>query len=276
MIKLFTMVKDEVDIIKEWIIYHGCLFGWQNIFIIDNDSTDGTFEIIQEFAHLINVYQKSDYKLKGQYMQELIQEHCSDKSIAIPIAIPIDIDEFIIYYDKENNKINTDRDFIINYILQLKPASVYKMNYINPINTCEDGYDQAIKMLEYGSYADYDNLAKSFINTSLFTGKIDHGNHIICENYLLTNICLIHYHSRNINQLKKKILNNIIGLGYPNNIDALTEIITKNNICPGNHHVKNQIMVLNNTFRFKSVKVLDIDNLINLVEFTIKIKYGYY
>ena len=30
-IKLFTRVKDENDIVREWIIYHGELFGYENI-----------------------------------------------------------------------------------------------------------------------------------------------------------------------------------------------------------------------------------------------------
>ena len=45
-VKLFTMVKDEVDIIEYWIMYHGKLFGYENLFIVDNMSTDGTFEKI--------------------------------------------------------------------------------------------------------------------------------------------------------------------------------------------------------------------------------------
>jgi hypothetical protein len=50
-IKLFTMVKDEIDIIRDWIIYHGCMFGWDSIYVIDNFSTDGTYEIIDNVAH---------------------------------------------------------------------------------------------------------------------------------------------------------------------------------------------------------------------------------
>ena len=33
MIKLFTMVRDEVDIIEDWILYHGTLFGFENLFL---------------------------------------------------------------------------------------------------------------------------------------------------------------------------------------------------------------------------------------------------
>jgi hypothetical protein len=44
MTKIFTIVKDEVDIVDDWLIYHGCMFGWNNIYIIDNYSSDGTWE----------------------------------------------------------------------------------------------------------------------------------------------------------------------------------------------------------------------------------------
>ena len=37
-----TMVKDEVDIVEHWINYHGKLFGYENLFIVDNMSSDGT------------------------------------------------------------------------------------------------------------------------------------------------------------------------------------------------------------------------------------------
>ena len=75
MIKIFTMVKDENDIIIDWILYHGYIFGYNNIYIIDNFSTDGTYELILKFNNLINIYRKDDYKKKGVYMTELINKY---------------------------------------------------------------------------------------------------------------------------------------------------------------------------------------------------------
>ena len=40
MTKIFTMVKGEVDIVNEWVLYHGSLFGFQNLYVIDNLSKD--------------------------------------------------------------------------------------------------------------------------------------------------------------------------------------------------------------------------------------------
>ena len=51
-VKIFTMVKDEEDIIEYWINYHGSIFGYRNLYIIDNMSTDGTYEKIMKYKPL--------------------------------------------------------------------------------------------------------------------------------------------------------------------------------------------------------------------------------
>ena len=74
MVKIFTMVKDEVDIVREWIIYHGDIFGYSNLYIIDNYSSDGTWELLQEYKNTIHIYRLPNYNLKGKYMTLLIQK----------------------------------------------------------------------------------------------------------------------------------------------------------------------------------------------------------
>ena len=102
-IKLFTIVKDETDIVAEWVHYHGQIFGYSNLYIIDNVSTDGTYEKLLKLKqdHGCSVVQMNDYKLKGEYMSRLIREFCSNKTddgdYKTPIAYPLDIDEFIAY-----------------------------------------------------------------------------------------------------------------------------------------------------------------------------------
>jgi hypothetical protein len=124
------MVKGENDIVKDWVMYHGNLFGYKNLYIIDNFSRDGTYEIIQEFKDLINIYREPDYKKKGEYMTKLIKHNSygNDK-----IAFPIDIDEFIVYYDKDSNskEISIDKDLINNYIKYDYSGAPWKKSIIN-------------------------------------------------------------------------------------------------------------------------------------------------
>ena len=95
------------------------------------------------------------------------------------------------------------------------------------------------------------SAAKSFFNTKYYNGTIDHGNHIHCNDYHLTKICLVHYHFRNAEQMKNKIINNIQGFGYKNDLNFLKNLIQNNPNCEKNHHVRNQIGILENNYTYK-------------------------
>jgi hypothetical protein len=86
------MQKDEEDILQDWIIYHAYLFGLNNLHIIDNHSGQPSKKILEYYRlQGLNVYTRSDYTKKGDYICELIKansDHCD-------LAIPLDLDEFI-------------------------------------------------------------------------------------------------------------------------------------------------------------------------------------
>lgn len=262
MVKIFTMVKDECDIVKDWILYHGYLFGFNNIFIIDNYSTDGTFEIINEFKEHIHIFREHDYKLKGIYMTRLINKF----SNVDELSFPVDIDEFIVLYNKEKNVIQTDKNIILNYLLTLPKIDLYKMNYIISNPTEESGFKQATVESKYGEYCNYKGHAKSFINMTLYNNVIDHGNHIFKDYYFLSDLCLIHFHERNLEQIKKKIYNNCVGLGHNINLDELK--LCKN--IDGIHHIEKMILILENNYKLNCSSYDDTN--VNLIPFSNKVK----
>ena len=49
--------------------------------------------------------------------------------------------------------------------------------------------------------------------------------------------------------MKKKILNNVLGFNYKNDLIYLKDLLNKNNFCNGNHHVRSQIEVLENKYK---------------------------
>lgn len=64
-----TMVKDEEDIIRQWIEYYGKIFGYKNLYIIDNYSTDNTYNILQEYIPKgIRLNRIKNFKNKGKIM----------------------------------------------------------------------------------------------------------------------------------------------------------------------------------------------------------------
>ena len=273
MVKIFTMVKDEADIVKDWIIYHGSLFGWNNIHILDNYSTDGTYEIIQEFAHLgINIFREDDYRFKGYYMSSLIKEYCKNERF----AFPMDIDEFIVYYDTESKEIKIDKNFINNYFNTLPISNLYKANYLFPILKSPEGSERAVAEIDYANYLDYGSHAKSFIDPTLFKGEIDHGNHIPTKDFFLTNIVLIHFHERNIEQIKKKIINNVTGFGYSTDIKDLRKRYELTPHCDGNHHIKKLIDIHDNNFHLQYNENIDPNDCISIKLFKQRIIDGFF
>ena len=157
-----------------------------------------------------------------------------------------DIDEFIIYYDLEQNKLLPFRTKQYFNTLPMD-RTVYKANYIMSLISTNtgDGYKRATTEGEYGIYVDYKDQAKSFFNKHTWKGEIDHGNHYKTDDYMPTKLCLVHYHCRSLDQMKKKVINNVKGLGYDTtNIDSLRENLDGF----GHHHVEHMIAILENTF----------------------------
>jgi hypothetical protein len=246
--KVFTMVKGEVDIVKDWVLYHGEMFGYSNLYIIDNYSRDGTWETLVNLKkqYNINIMRLPDYKKKGDYMTILLRTIGRGQMV-----FPIDIDEFIVHYNEKNNTISCDKDSIIKHIISLKFRSLpfYKMNYIQAKNFSPHGYDRATIDVKYGKYDNRGGHAKTFFNSGLFKGVIDHGNHYMSHNYVLSELCLVHFHQRNLDQIKKKVFNNVKGLGYPPfDLQGLRQLRARGHQIAGFHHIEKQIAILEKRF----------------------------
>jgi len=249
-----TMVKDEDDIIEYWIKYYGNIFGYKNLYIIDNLSNDNTYNICKKYIKFgINLCQKNDYLKKGDYMMEI------KNKVKCDFFIPVDIDEFIIL--KENNQFNCNIINYFNILQKTKPNNLlFKMNYIFPYRTNND--KNIIKQFTHGYISDYGSFAKSFIqNSNKNNIKINHGNHIMNNNYESTNLFLIHYHRRSSEQFKKKVINNVKGLNYILDINYLEKLLLKNKDCCGNHHVRYCIDLLKNKNKDFSPKLIDLQKL---------------
>ena len=118
-IKLFTMVKNENDIIEYWIKYHGKLFGYSNLYIVDNMSNDGTYEIIEFYQNYgVNIFREKNYKEKGDIMTRLIKE-----TNDYDIAFPLDIDEFIVHYNEKERKVDPEKSVV--YLQDLIKTNIF-------------------------------------------------------------------------------------------------------------------------------------------------------
>jgi hypothetical protein len=238
-----TMVKDEDDIIRDWIEYYGTLFSFENIYIIDNMSTDNTFKICQEYVKKgLHLERKPDYKKKGEYMTHY------KNTIPCDIFIPVDIDEFIIYLNKKDKKVEYEKTlpYLKNIKTKFPNKTLFKMPYVMPIRT--NNKERLLKQFTHGSANNICNMSKTLLVNSADFKKIniDHGNHINTNNFQETELCLVHFHRRLNEHMRKKIINNVLGLGYKMDIEFLTNLLIKNPKTGGFHHVKHALDLLKN------------------------------
>ena len=260
-VQIITMVKDEDDIIENFINYYGKLFGYNNLFIIDNISNDNTYNICLKYkqSHNINLYQKNDYKKKGIYMKQIILENLNNN---YDFFLPLDIDEFLVLY--KDNKIHYGNK-IIDYLNEVenKDNKIIGINYIYPLIE-KDDYKDAVKEVKYtGKPTEPKNIKGLLFNNNLINENltIDHGNHLWHYSKLETNLCFIHYHTRFLEQYKTKIINNYVGLGYDcSSIEKIKETINNKNLNSGNHHQLSMLKIIENNLNFPTHNVNNYDN----------------
>lgn len=174
-IKIFTFIKDEEILLKDWIEYHATIVGYNNIYIVDNCSVDNTHNILKYYEKLgiTVIYNYPDYCNKGIYLSEIM---CREK-INCKFLIPIDGDEFIALRDNNNNII-TDGILIKNYILSLpQDGNIYIFNTY--LNSCaeKEFYDNSIiEINKFNYHLQNNSMMKKFFPSISFIST-DHGNH---------------------------------------------------------------------------------------------------
>jgi len=238
MVKIITIVKDEADIVRDWVVYHAAIVGPKNILVLDNKSTDGTLDIL--VAMRVPFLSVDDYKKKGEYMTDFLRRHPNE------LVIPMDIDEFLVGYNRATNTISTEN--LLQKLVSLPVVPVYKMPYVQA--RCTRECSRATLQCERGAFDERGGFDKTFFHTRIFKGVVDHGNHYPTEQYFKAPFALVHYHHRNMEQMKLKVKNNCAGLGH--NLENLDELraLAKARGCNGWHHVQNWVDMQEGTYTF--------------------------
>ena len=265
-VQVITMVKDEDDIIEHFINYYGKLFGYENLYIVDNKSNDNTYNICLQYknSHNINLYVEENYIEKGIIMKKIILENLHKN---YDLFIPLDIDEFLVLF--KDNKVLYGND-ILNYLILLNNINkhtntsnkVLGISYLYPLIESRN-YKDAVKEMKYSGYPNPQNIKGVLLKNNLINENllIDHGNHMWHYNKIDNDLCFIHYHARNFNQLKKKVVNNYTGLGYDNSsTEKIRETIEDNNKNGGTHHQESMLKIAENRFEMPFNHIIDHSN----------------
>lgn len=102
-IRALTMQKNESALLEPWILWHGALFGFGNLTVVDNGSTDPHVRAVQAHyaargVRIIRKYRsRKDFLNKGDALSGIIREWDA-RGEEYDFALPMDCDEFLAYF----------------------------------------------------------------------------------------------------------------------------------------------------------------------------------
>lgn len=210
-IRFFSYVKDEILFIEKWLHHHASISKWYLLHVVDNHSTDGTWELLQSYKkkYGINIYRHDNYQDKGGYISSLIRKYNSQHSL----AVPLDGDEFLVLYD--HDQVDNNPLTIKNYMINLPKESKYRTHgtlfSVPTVKSTDDPFE-TISRWKWGWVGEHDS--KKFYTTIGFKST-DHGNHhgiADNKNYTPTKLVLVHYHDIGFDHYKAKCEKDIASL----------------------------------------------------------------
>ena len=118
------MQKDERFLLAPWIAYHGYLFGFQNLCVLDNgsESPDVLNTLAQAEAKGVRVVwhwrSRADYLAKGEIVGTLLQ--ALDTRKIYDFLMPLDCDEFVVL--RTPGSFDCSREAVLDYLTTLMGA----------------------------------------------------------------------------------------------------------------------------------------------------------
>jgi len=212
-LKLILMTMNEWPLVKSWVLYHGHLIGFENLYIIDS-STETRIVAFLRYArdHLgVNV-------IFGDVNLNEITKVMTEVGMSIggssDIFIKMDTDEFLMIYDEGNKTLSTSvsnylADFATNenHPLRLKQHSCvgYVQNSAPSIEVCEkDIYagPEKFPLGEVERAAGWWKAVHASNSFSLDSGsEVNLGGHAVHNDNVgysegFTNFAVAHFHYR--------------------------------------------------------------------------------
>ncbi|WP_158218622.1 glycosyltransferase family 2 protein [Synechococcus sp. 1G10] len=108
-VKVFCQVKDDSDIVEDWLRWHGYLFGFHNLVVIADRPSPATVEVLDRYSGQVVILQAP----LGVWPSDLGWDDRRTCNINHAIKVyaneadfvfPLDIDEFVIFEDKPSKR----------------------------------------------------------------------------------------------------------------------------------------------------------------------------
>eukprot|EP00890_Picochlorum_soloecismus_P004523 jgi/Picsp_1/5071/NSC_02434-R1_predicted protein [Phaeodactylum tricornutum CCAP 1055/1] len=184
LVDVYTFQKDEGKLLQEWGLYHGAIFGYKALHIIDHASTDNeTKEALGFFRRkgATVVYFNGSFLDKHEQLSNLMLQSSAR------FLLPIDVDEFLAMRDTMDNRtFVTDADAVLHGFGSLPiDGRRYRMNSIHAklcsslLDIDQDSmrrFSRTKEMKVFEAPKPINCMSKSFFLRATFV-KTDQGNH---------------------------------------------------------------------------------------------------
>jgi hypothetical protein len=164
------MQRNEDLCLQPWLVWHGHLFGFENLYIIDHGSEDRSVqEILSRFealgVHIMRMPATADYRRKAEYTIGIMQ--ILQKGGGYDFLLPLDCDEFVVMRDAAGQP-SCAVEEILRYLDRLK-GNVFAVpeNFLNILghpgqyfilpNTKIFFRSGAVRPMDHGSHRCVDN-----------------------------------------------------------------------------------------------------------------------
>lgn len=220
-LKVFLMTRNEWPLVKSNILYHGDLFGFSNVHVIDASTDKVVVNFLKKAQKELNLqvhFSSAGLRSVVKEINNLMhqnKENCS-------YFIKIDTDELITYYDPNKKTISIDRDVIQDYLDQLVyDGAKYQVGWSadNMIQLgCKDSEDSFITETTFHpvTKTTFKTFFPSFSFKDLDLGS-HHGNVLPQYNNIsthATNLNILHYHWQCFGRMIQATKQAVIRTGY--------------------------------------------------------------
>ncbi len=96
-VTLCLMVRDEKDYVCEWLAYHRSI-GFDTIIVIDNESTDGTQDILQKLARA-GLIELMAWRTRSDGYNQMMAYKAASSRVETEWLMFLDTDEFLVLHE---------------------------------------------------------------------------------------------------------------------------------------------------------------------------------
>lgn len=135
-VRCITMQKNESKLLEAWIKYYGYLFGFENLYILDNGSSEtDVFDILSKYEKVgvnidLSFNKKEDFDRKGEIISKIVHDWDA-KDDKYDFVIPIDCDEFIVLCDSGVSISREKIDAYLDKLIGKKEAFIMQKLFLN-------------------------------------------------------------------------------------------------------------------------------------------------